>query len=851
MCSDADVGKRKFKRGDDADSFGLDLGFPSTTDSKKVAFGITSTLKNLRLSNRMVVVFSTYHSIDVISNAQKQEDDPAPEFDLVICDEAHRTTGVTLIGNDESKFVKVHNNDVIKAKKRLYMTATPRIYSGEVKDTAEEAAATLASMDDEAVYGTRFYELSFSDAVDAGLLTDYKVVVLMLNEDLVSAAQQRERTDEEGLDLGEGTKVIGCYKALTKRGWDERDLAGDSPRPMKRALAFCHTLRDSNALAKEFGNTVNSFLDSDYGESYRDKSLGCEIRHVGSDQNSTKRDENIDWLRRDVEDDTCRILSNVRCLGEGVDVPALDAVMFLHARNSQVDVVQAVGRVMRKSPDTDKKLGYVILPVGVPAGKSPEEVLSKSNKYKVVWKVISALRSHDAKLDAVINRAALGEDPEGRIVIIPPDDPRSGDVGGGSRPNGPGEQVEFTFDVHEWSRAVMTKLVEKVGTRDYWKDWARTVGENAQQHTVALTRNLGETGTPAREAFDTFLQELRDDLNDDITEKDAIEMLSQHSATKPVFHALFQGGGFVSKNPVSVAMDNVLDKVNVGIDGIASKDHKKFQKRIDSDLGDSLSPEAKQTLVKNLYDLFFSEAFPKVTAKLGIVYTPVEIVDFILRSVNEALKEHFGQTLGARGVHIIDPFTGTGTFITRLLQLGLISPQEMKHKFNSEIHANEIVLLAYYIAAINIESVYGSVMARAGIKVSDDESVFNGICLTDTFQLHDRADEFAEFFPDNSERRTRQRKLDIRVVVGNPPYSSGQKNRNDNNANTSYEALHNRIRETYIEVKGVAKKRNQRNLFDSYILAIRWASDRLGDAGIMSFVSGGGWIEKASMAGAA
>ena len=421
-CSKKSVGKSKVKSGEDAVHYHTD--FPVETDSDKVASYITSKMRQSKSAERMLVVFSTYHSIGVIADAQKRRKDPAPEFDLVICDEAHRTTGVTLVGKDESNFVKVHNNDIIKAKRRLYMTATPRIYSGEVKDTAKEADATLASMDDESKYGTMFYRLKFSDAVEKGLLTDYKVVVLMLNEDLVSASQQRERTDDEGLDLGEGTKVIGCYKALTKIGWNKEDLAGDSPRPMKRALAFCNTLKFSGALAGEksgdgketkegaFKKTIRRFLESEYGESYRKGALQCEVAHVGSDQREKTNDDNIDLLKNDIADGTCQILTNVRCLGEGVDVPALDAVMFLHARNSQVDVVQAVGRVMRKSPDTDKKLGYVILPVGVPAGDTPENVLSHSKKYKVVWQVINALRSHDEELDAVINRAVLGERPK-------------------------------------------------------------------------------------------------------------------------------------------------------------------------------------------------------------------------------------------------------------------------------------------------------------------------------------------------------------------------------------------------------------------------------------------------------
>ena len=246
------------------------------------------------------------------------------------------------------------------------------------------------------------------------------------------------------------------------------------------------------------------------------------------------------------------------------------------------------------------------------------------------------------------------------------------------------------------------------------------------------------------------------------------------------------------------------------------------------------SAEGKQKIVVELYDKFFRNAFPKMTERLGIVYTPVEVVDFIIRSVNDLLQEEFGQTLGSKGVHIIDPFTGTGTFIARLLQSGLIKPEELPHKYKNEIHANEIVLLAYYIAAINIEAVYHAV-------VGGNYEPFEGICLTDTFQLYEKGDMISNLLVNNSDRRKRQKALDIRVIMGNPPYSAGQESDNDDNQNISYPDLDNRIRETYAIGSSATL---QRKLFDSYIRAIRWGSDRLGDGGVMAYVSGSAWIER-------
>jgi predicted helicase len=393
----------------------------------------------------------------------------------------------------------------------------------------------------------------------------------------------------------------------------------------------------------------------------------------------------------------------------------------------------------------------------------------------------------------------------------------------------------MTFSIDEFSRAIMAKIVKKCGTRDYWEDWSASIAEIAKNHITRLTALLKDPDTEARRAFDAFLGELRDDLNDTISEGDAIEMLAQHIITRPVFETLFEGHKFTAENPVSRAMQRVLDVLNEANLDKESRDLEKFYASVKLRSQGITDPQAKQKLIVELYDKFFRRAFPRTTEKLGIVYTPVEIVDFIIHSVNEVLQSEFGQTLGSPGVHIIDPFTGTGTFITRLLQSGLIAPEEMEHKFRHEIHANEIVLLAYYIAAINIEAVYHGLQGGTYVP-------FEGICLTDTFQMYESDDLISHYMPDNSERRKRQKATDIRVIVGNPPYSAGQTSANDNNANVAYPTLDGRIRETYAVN---SKSTLQKSLYDSYIRAIRWGSDQLEKAGsgVMAYVSNAGWID--------
>jgi predicted helicase len=852
VCSDAAVGKRRKDRGDVAEIELHDLDYPATTNATKFA-----SKASRPAPERMTVVFSTYQSIQVISDAQKLHG--LPEFDLIICDEAHRTTGATLVDEDESNFVKVHNQDFIAAKKRLYMTATPRVFGDAVKAKAGEASAVLASMDDEEIYGKTLFTRGFGWAVENGLLTDYKVLVLAVDEAMVSGGvQNRLRDSDNSLLLDDATKIIGCYKALVKSGL-KAELGGDG-QPMQRALAFCKDIAASKLIRTEFQSVISEYLASEEGiQALGDtEPLEVQVHHVDGTMGAKERNAHLDWLKESHGDQIARILSNARCLSEGVDVPALDAILFMHPRKSQIDVVQSVGRVMRRAEG--KRMGYVILPIGVPAGVTPEEALNDNERYRVVWQILNALRSHDERFDATINKASLGVDVSDQIEVIAvsnklpvrKDDTKArtniGDGGkttdegegddGDSKPKVKTTQGSFEFD--EFSKAIMAKIVKKCGRRDYWEDWASDIAKIAQTHINRIQGLVEKEGSPERAAFMEFLAEIRDDLNESIGEGEAIEMLAQHLITRPVFDALFEDYSFAQNNPVSRAMQTVLEALDAHNIDKEAESLKRFYDSVRRRAAGIDQDDAKQKIIVELYDKFFRNAFPKMTERLGIVYTPVEVVDFILHSVNDLLQSEFNQTLGSEGVHILDPFTGTGTFITRLLQSGLIKPDELERKFTKEIHANEIVLLAYYIAAINIEAAYHSVSGG-------NYQPFEGICLTDTFQLYEQdKDLLATLMPDNSDRRTRQKALPVRVIVGNPPYSVGQGDFNDGNENVLYPKLDARIRSTYAKQSNVSKVRS---LYDSYIRSLRWASDRLGESGIIGFVTNAGFIDSNSASG--
>ena len=851
VCSDSDVGKKRKANDDLVQTFAHELRFPATTNPERLAVEMGKRHDDTHMS----VVFSTYHSIQVISDAQQNFG--LGDFDLIICDEAHRTTGATFADDDESAFVRVHSQEFLFAHKRLYMTATPRIFGDGAKATAELESIALCSMDDEALYGKELFVITFSEAVKAGLLVDYKVLVLAMDEAHVSRSLQNLLKDDDSqIKVEDAAKIVGCWKALSKQ--DTRDDLTDDDAPMRRAVAFCQVIEmqsggrthkvSSKRIKSMFARVVEEYKKNNADLDERAVKLQCEAEHIDGGMTASEKDSKLDWLKADIPENTCRILSNVRCLSEGVDVPALDAVLFLTPRNSQVDVVQSVGRVMRKAEG--KKRGYVVLPVVIPSGMEPHEALNDNKTYKVVWQVLQALRSHDDRFDAMINKLELvGADPARMEVIAVTDKiarkSRAESSGLGKRSNvlgsplkkkdsEPNDQMDLEFEIGEIERAIYAKIVKKCGNRSHWEDWATDIAKIAQTHITRIQSILENTeNTRERDAFNAFARELRDDLNDSITDAEVIEMLAQHLITKPVFEALFTDFSFASQNPISKAMQAVLEVLQEHRLEREADTLTRFYDSVKMRAEGIDKAEGKQKIIVELYDKFFRKAFPRMTERLGIVYTPVEVVDFILHSVDHVLKTEFGQTLGSEGVHIIEPFVGTGTFITRLMQSGLITPEQLPHKYKHEIHANELVLLAYYIAAINIEAVYHAI-------IGGDYTPFEGICLTDTFQMYEQEDMIDALLVDNSTRRKRQKQLDIRVILGNPPYSVGQKSENDNNDNIKYPYLDHRIRETYAaKSKAVLSK----GIYDSYVRALRWASDRIGKSGVIGFVTNAGFLE--------
>lgn len=814
VCSDSKVGR------DEEDISTHDLAYPATTDSRKLV-----RAAELLTKDRRTVVFSTYQSIQVVADAQKAG---FGDFDLIICDEAHRTTGLTLPKDNPSDFVKVHNNAVVRGMKRVYMTATPRIFAEKSKNKANEAEAVLFSMDDEGTYGRELYRLGFGKAVERDLLSEYKVLIVAVKEgEMAKLANNYNNAfkidDKKALDIRFATKIVGSWKGLSKRGLvlvgedgQEEDVLDDTA-PMRRAVAFSKSIKDSKQTTEIFSQLVDLYRQSHIGDDGAFTGMvDCELDHVDGTMNALKRQSALDWLKAGVAEGECRILSNARCLSEGIDVPALDAVVFFDTRESIVDIVQSVGRVMRKADG--KKFGYIILPVCIPSEKVKDynAYIDSDAQFKGIWKVIKALRAHD---ESLVDEAEFRR----KIKVIADPEKKSGGDRGEGQPSLP---IEFPMlPIDAINEAVYAAIPKKLGDREYWSEWAKGIGQVAER-LVARIEALIDSSPQLADEFARFLKGLQDTLNPAVKRDEAVEMLAQHILTLPVFQALFAETDFPQRNVVGRALQGIVEKLDAAAVASETEGLEKFYENVRERIALAKSDKSKQDVIRNLYDTFFHNAFPSMAKRLGIVYTPIEAVDFILKSADAALRKHFGESLASPGVQILDPFAGTGTFPARLIQSGLINKEALRQKFINELHANEIVLLAYYIATINIETAYHG--------MTEEYLPFDGMVLTDTFQMTEEGDLIDKIvLPENNERVERQLAQPIRVIVGNPPYSV------DDNP-VPYPTLDKKIRNTYVARSSATQVKQ---LYDSYIRAIRWSSDRIQERGVVALITNGSFVD--------
>lgn len=891
VCSDATVGKTKNKNEDTITQYIYELAYPATTNAEnlKKAFNKVKT-------DGIKVIFSTYHSIDVIHEAQQGENNIG-EFDIIICDEAHRTTGQK-IENDEdcSFFIKIHDNDYIKSTKRLYMTATPKIYTETATTKAAINNATLYSMNDEKIFGPVFYSYNFDTAVSEGILCDYKLTILTINKSELKDFFNNFNSffEERALNIDDATKLIGCWKALTGQ---PNFLEGDESEvnikePLKRLVAFCQIIDStqskkkqkplgSKQVAKYFTDVINhykeynqNYIDAiadEYPEYERNLNVECQLEHVDGTMDGTKKSGKISWLKEEPDanennNEICRILTNVRCLGEGVDVPALDGIIFLHPKNSIIEVVQAVGRVMRKAKG--KENGHIILPIVIDDAKDAHLKIEKNADYKVVWQVLNALRAHDESIAADLQLGAKGEltnklelicygeyKEQAKIMKLNSSPFTAIGKKNKNKTNNDIEaeninnkklQAAFNFeDQNNLKKAICQIGVKKVGDRKYWQEWGEKTAELTQKVIEKIT-DIINSDKVKNEYFNEFLKSLHNEINDSIGIKEAIELLAQHYVTMPIFDALFDDYDFSEHNPVVRAFENICQKLKLDISNLDFEQLNEFYASVHIRAKNAKHPALRQELMLELYDSFYKEAFKDMVDLLGITFTPIEAVNFIINKTNDALKLHFGETFASENIKVIDPFAGTGVFPASLLQNNDIfkTIDEKLDLYRNRLFASEIVPLSYYIAAINIETTMQQITQLP-------YEPFENITLADSFiNLYKNNNKNLipdEYFYGNNKRRTTVKNAKINVIITNPPYSRGQRDGNDNNKNISYPELEQDIKNTY--VKDCLDKGLKNSLYDSYIKALRLATDKIGNKGVIGFIIPNGILYKATMNG--
>ncbi|GHP82215.1 helicase [Helicobacter pylori] len=854
VCSDDKVGKgKKNKNDDDTD----DINFselplkPSTRPED-----ILSVCELAQKENKRFIIFSTYQSALRIKEAQEVG---LGEIDLVICDEAHRTVGAMYSSNerdDKNAFTLCHSDENIKAKKRLYMTATPKVYSESSKARAKESDNAIYSMDDAGIFGEEIYTLNFTRAIALDLLTDYKVIILAVRKENLSGVtnsvnKKISQLEAKGTKLDKKLinnefvcKIIGTHKGLAKKDLialddenkEDYNLQNkNDTTPSQRAISFCKSINTSKRIKDSFETIMECYNEELKKKSF--KNLTISIDHIDGTMNCKVRLEKLEELN-EFKPNTCKVLSNARCLSEGVDVPALDSIVFFDGKSAMVDIIQAVGRVMRKAKH--KKRGYIILPIALEESeiKNLDEAVNNTN-FKNIWKVIKALRSHDPSL---VDEATFRE----KIKIFGSndndetnqDDEELQKDKTNKTEQDPKQAQKTLFDailLQDLANAVYNVMPTKLGDRNYWENFTKKTGNIAR----TLNSRLKDIFEKNPEFFHGFLDSLRGNIHQNIKEDEALDMITSHIITKPIFDAIF---GDNIQNPISKALDKMVEKLStLGLQG-ETKDLKNLYESVKTEAMHAKSQKSQQELIKNLYNTFFKVAFRKQSEKLGIVYTPIEVVDFILRATNGILKKHFKTDFNDKNITIFDPFTGTGSFIARLLskENGLISDEALKEKFLNNLFAFDIVLLAYYIALINITQ---AVQNRDGSLKN-----FKNIALTDSLDFYEEKNDKGVFdlfkdLEENKEIKSTIEKQNIRVIIGNPPYSAGTKSQNDNNQNLSHPKLEKRVYEKYGKNSTAKVGRTTR---DTLIQSIYMASELLKDKGVLGFVVNGGFIDSKS-----
>ena len=881
VCSDKTVGQQ-YDALQDAPDYLLIRPTTQTVDI------VTALVRFQQSATTSLVVFCTYQSLPRIVEAQQQK--PQIKFNLVIADEAHNTAGVK---KEASSWTVVHDQQQVKAEKRLYMTATPKVYDYQPK---KKESHLFFNMEDNpgGQFGAVFYRFNFYDAVKQGCLSNYKLIVSYIKAwdypelkdlKLTTLNEAEQIKYEEGVQKNEylPLNLVQLYRAICKDvepqfgRWEkliDRDLT-----PMQRLIIFNPRIWQSELIAKVFTAVVEKIAP----EQADDLHLG--INHVDGKTAAKERSRLIRWLQQ-ARTAQCRILTNARCLSEGIDVPALDAVAFLNQKTgvrgrSRIGLIQAVGRVMRTAPH--KTEGYIILPVVV-VKKDPNQPISESNQqllnssYSNLVQIVNDLTSHDEVFRRQLDQYKLSKRQErllDKIIIV--GDKKSKtlkhDQDSHTKQSTPRSERDSKIPRHtqlqlEIVRAIKDGIftcVARAGNRvkslTDFEAPLRSFRTKVNQHLKrALQFNL-----KFKTAIHQFTQDLKTTINDSVTEQAAIDMVLQHYLTLPVFESIFRNHDFVRQNLISQALERVISSLGSELKQLRSNDadYQAFLQWVKDKTEGLSSWQDRDAFVKKFYSSFFRIFDPRVAQKLGIVYTPNEVVDFMLKGVQYLLKKHFNTSFNDENVNVLDPFAGTGTFLTHLLgSPHFITAEKLLNKYKSGVFAKEILLLPYYLSSLNLQTTlvnrYQTEKIKSGGRLLEGTiPSYNGIGLTDTFAEYEQAKISQQirfeikdaFLQTNQGIIDRQAKTKINVIITNPPYFHAQTKPGDLNQRTSYEHFYKEWKKIINDQPG---NYSLVNLYNSAYMALFWAHWRLlqnNNQGIIAFIIPNGFLKSRSGGG--
>jgi len=804
VVSDTGVGKEK----DELNAKSL-LSYPATTSAQELI-----TAFNLD-KDKLNVIFSTYQSLDVVKQAQILG---LPEFDLILCDEAHRTAGVST--EKDASFKLVHSNENIKGKKRLYMTATPKVFDVKGEDKRkieEENFIKIFDMNDEDIFGPKFFEYSFRKAIQEGYLSDYRIVAMELDKKEVQKELHEYLMSKDSLDVDETTKLVGLGRLV------KGDVYNESGNPLdlkiKSGIVFTSKVAKSKKIAEEYPRIFQEYFKT---------TPPAEVKHIDGNMSAFEKRNRIDWLKGGndkyaTHHDKAHILTNAKVLTEGIDVPALDFVAFLEPKESIVDIIQAVGRVIRKAEGKD--FGLIFIPLVVDTEKENVDEQVEKTSYKTMWQVIGALTSLDSAFESQIRHILIKEgnenkkdkdkDPEREILIID-----KGNI----------EQKKLFEPIRKYLSAKIVKSF-RLGSI-FLKDWAVETAKIAKDLKDQIQIAL-EKDQLFRQKFEELRDALSTILNEGIEEQDTIDLIVQYILTKPIFNAVFE-----HKDRTDEILDSIFEYFKHFLENNIKK-LDEFYEEVQNKAKGLRNEEERQEFLRHLYTNFFNVAFKERTDEAGIAYTPVPLVSFITKFVNYLTQKHFGKQLHDEGVVLFEPFAGTGTFIS--LAIENMDPQKLKEKLQrKEIWANEILLLPYMAMTKNIESV---ISKRTGKFIPFETALW-----TDSFDLMEnlygrKTMKMSVFIPKAfQEVIEKQLQAKVNVIISNPPWRAGRENENVGRRNIEYKNLRKRIEQTYAKYANELGVTNANSLYDMYIQALRMASDRI-EEGVIGFILNNGWLK--------